>query len=56
MAYFNNVFSADGRQINMNETTVLGESLVTMPLCPPPIPLCILRSKPLLRADRPPVC
>jgi hypothetical protein len=52
---FSNAFSADGTQIDMNETAVLGESLVTTPLCPPPIPLYALRSKPVFRADRPPV-
>jgi len=53
---FSNAFSADGRQINHNETAVLGESLITVPLCPPTIPFYTLRSRPVLRADRPPVC
>jgi hypothetical protein len=49
-------FSADGRQISNNVTAVLGESLVIVPLCPPPIPLYTVRSRPVLRADTPPVC
>jgi hypothetical protein len=35
---FSNAFSADGTQININGTAVLGERLITVPLCPPPIP------------------
>jgi len=50
---FSNVFSADGKQIDMNETAVLGESLVSSQ-CHFVYHLShsiLLRSRPILRAD-----